>query len=476
MIAVISETLQGRPLNRNTRVALRSVCVSHVTDTSTVMSASNNNVVVIVRDGGWCWFQSPLAVILDHRLLIGSVSSGYINGRDRVGDVEIIEFDISTHKSHTSTLYERLEVDDHDAPAIYVRRDGGLVTMFTKHSLDNTSYYRISPPPLTSLANGAAYNFGRLLTFIPSESSRVTYSNIYRLSGEKNRVYNFYRGLDDSYKPSFAYSDDDGATWQSGNIIIRVPSTEKHRPYVRYASNGIDSVHLFYTEAHPRDFDNSLFHVIIRGGRILASDGTDIAALTDGLEAPDRGTRVFTGDRDHVGWCTDVCLDQSDRPVGIYTVQVGSAGLPVGSGGDDIRYRYTRWDGKSWRDFPLAYAGTRLYSGEDDYSGLAAIEPDNINIVYISTNAQPDTGEPLISSADNKRHYEIFRGETSDGGETWQWTAITTHSSADNLRPLRPKSNSAHRALIWLRGSYRTYTDYSQDVVGIFWKNGAELS
>ena len=35
-------------------------------------------------------------------------------------------------------------------------------------------------------------------------------------------------------------------------------------------------------------------------------------------------------------------------PYAAYSVQVGSAGLPVGLGGDDHRYRYARWDGTVW--------------------------------------------------------------------------------------------------------------------------------
>jgi len=110
----------------------------------------------------------------------------------------------------------------------------------------------------------------------------------------------------------------------------------------------------------------------------------------------------------------------------VYSVQLGSAGLPVGQGGNDMRYRYALWDGTAWRDHPLAYAGTRLYSGEDDYTGLAAIDPTDTSVVYISTNANPTTGVPLMSAADGRRHWEMFRGNTTDAGDTWQWTPVTT--------------------------------------------------
>ena len=65
------------------------------------------------------------------------------------------------------------------------------------------------------------------------------------------------------------------------------------------------------------------------------------------------------------------------------------------------------------------------------------------------------TGQPLISTADGKRHHELFRGETKDDGATWKWTAITANSSTDNLRPLVPISNDKRTALVWMRGEYR---------------------
>jgi len=289
---------------------------------------------------------------------------------------------------------------------------------------------------------------------------------VFMLSAESNRVYDFYRGLDASYKPSYAYSDDLGQTWRSGNVVINVPSTQLYRPYARYASNGTDTIHITYTEAHPRDFDNSIYHVYYKGGTLYRSDGTAIHTLAQGLSSPDEGTRIFRGDANNVAWTVDVALDPANgRPHTVYSVQIGSAGLPTGQGGTDMRYRYARWDGAAWRDRPLAYAGTRLYSGEDDYTGLAVLDPTDASIVYISTNANPTTGTALTSTADGRRHYEILRGVTTNAGDSWQWTPVTSNSMLDNLRPIVVSDGGARKVLLWLRGTYRSYTDYQQQVL-----------
>ncbi|HEX6276046.1 MAG TPA: BNR-4 repeat-containing protein [Polyangiaceae bacterium] len=424
----------------------------------------NPTPVVLTDDAGYCWFEDPRALFHGERLIVGSVASGFSSPARR-GDIEAVVYDVATSRASVFELHNQLELDDHDSAAFLARPDGKLLAVYAKHDGENRFYYRVSSSD-TLLAWGAER------TFTPTSATRVTYANLFLLTAENDRIYDFYRGLDGSFKPSYAYSDDGGETWRSGNVVIDVPSTQRHRPYVRYVGNGTDTIHLVYTEAHPRDFDNSLYHVYYRGGSLYRSNGTSIRTLAQGLSSPDEGTRIYQGNRDNVAWCADAAIDASGRPVAAYSVQVGSGGLPTGQGGDDIRYRYARWDGSAWRDYALAYAGSRLYAGEDDYSGLVAIDPADVNTVFISTNSNPSTGAPLMSAADGARHYEIFRGTTANGGQTWQWTPVTRDSRVDNLRPIVPRpSQAGRRALIWLRGTYRSYTDYQQELVAVFWNH-----
>jgi BNR repeat-containing family member len=417
--------------------------------------------VVLSDDGGWCWFQSPRAIFHGDHLTIGSLPSGWKDPA-RKGDVEVIDYNLRTQQTSAFELHDRLELDDHDSAALMIRPDKGLLALYAKHGTENHFYYRVSDPD-----NALAWKAEQ--TFVPSQSTLLTYSNLFPLTAE-NRVYDFYRGLDNSYKPSYAYSDDNGDTWKSGNVVINVPATLKHRPYVRYAFNGSDTVHLIYTEGHPRDYDNNLWHIYYKAGTLYGSAGNSLHPLSQGLTSPDEGTRIFQADPQHVAWGSDVVLDGQGRPYVTYSVQVGSAGLPQGQGGDDIRYRYARWDGAKWNDFALAYAGTRLFSGEDDYSGLASLDPFDPSVVYISTNADPVSGAPLISATDKKRHWEIFRGTTPDAGTTWTWKPITHDSTADNLRPILPPGGDGQRVLLWLRGTFPSFIGYQQEVVAAFWR------
>jgi hypothetical protein len=251
-------------------------------------------------------------------------------------------------------------------------------------------------------------------------------------------------------------SDDSGGTWQLGGRLLQ--GRDGYGPYTKYAFDGDSTIHFVATEDHPRNFDNSLYHGFVRDGNVFRSDGSLMGPLSDGPDTKVNAwelTKIFSGDPDNVAWMTDLELDADGRPCVVFSVQKDGRGLSRGKGGFDHRFHFARWDGAAWHSHEIAYAGTRLYPGEDDYTGLAAIDPQNTNVIFISTDADPGTGKPLVSSADGKRHRELFRGETADRGATWNWTPITANSTMDNLRPIVPKWNDLRTALVWMRGSYR---------------------
>ena len=412
-------------------------------------------IITIEEDGGWCWFEGPRAVVHKHLLLVGSVASGY-RDPERKGDINLIVFDLNQEQARRVELFDRLQLDDHNSPAVVRLSSGRWLAVFARHNNDPYFFYRLSSPdnPL---------EWSPIRRFVPSPATRLTYSNVFQLPAENGRIYNFFRGLDDSFKPSWVYSDDAGQSWHTGNVFIQVPSEARHRPYVRYVSDGQGTVHMAYTEGHPRDWDNSIYHIFYRDGLLHDSLGRPIAPLSQGLERPEQGTRVYAGSPNAVAWCSDIAMDAEGRPVIAYSVQMDSTGMPPGSGGQDMRYRWARWDGTAWRDYPLAHAGERLYPGEDDYTGLASLTPAMPEVVFCASSSDPVSGAPLISHNDGRRHYEIFMGRTRDGGETWTWHAVTRDPDRDNLRPIVLRSES-EVLVLYLSGVFRAYTDYAQEI------------
>ena len=437
------------------------------------LEPTSPRIVTLNANGAWCWYQNERAILHDGKVYVSSIADDAgVDGATRKGDVDLACWDLKTNVVSQTTLHKAFEDDDHDVGAIYARRDGRLVVLYGKHISDPFQYWRVSNSPANPM------DFGPVQTL--DVGAGYTYQNVYRMAAENDRLYNFHRGF--GFNPNYNISDDEGLSWRYGGRFLQWPKPSKEdpkytgldggRPYPRYAGNGVDQIHVITTEDHPRAYDNSIYHGYISKGFIHQSDGTVVAPLSTDRNVgikPTQLTRVYEGGADHVAWTSDIRLDSGSRPYIGFTVQMNDAKNRTNGkeGGDDIRYHYGRFDGKKWTTHEIAYGGTRLYSPEVDYSGLITLHPYDPDTVFISTNADPVTGTPLISAADGQRHRELFKGHTNDSGKTWRWTPITRDSTADNIRPIIPPGDRSRTVLLWFRGTYRTYTDYATEVVGV---------
>jgi hypothetical protein len=412
-------------------------------------------LVELNDNGAWSWFSEDRALVQDSKLIVGSVRSvGTFNGgKDDPdwGNVEVAVYDLAAGTTRRAVLHRHFEQDDHNDPALLALPDGRLLALYSKHGQERKIYARFSEPG-NPLAWGPA---AEIVTpgkdGAPFKADNVTYNNLIRLPS--GRLYDFHRGV--RLDPNYLVSDDGGQTWKYGGHLLM--GKGGYSPYLRYAFDGKDTIHFVATEDHPRNYDTSVYHGFIRDGLIYLSDGKVLGPLSDSTNAPFAAwdlTKVFPGDADNVCWVDDLKLDGQGRPCVVFSVKKDGRGTH-GKGGMDIRFHYGRWDGTSWQTHEMAYAGARLYPGEDDYTGLAALDRNDPKVVYLSTDADPVTGKPLVSAADGRRHHELFRGSTPDSGATWRWEPITANSRVDNLRPIVPRWDDPRTALVWMRGTYR---------------------
>jgi hypothetical protein len=406
-------------------------------------------------NGAWSWFMDERAVVQDGKLIVGSVRSvGSFDGGKQDpdwGNLEVSVCDLAAGTTKRTVLHRHFEQDDHDGPAFLVLPDKRLLAMYSKHGQERKIYSRLSEPGNPLAWGPAAEVVTPGKDGPPFKADNVTYNNLFRLP--TGRVYDFYRGT--GLDPNYLVSDDDGRTWRYGGHVLR--GKGGYSPYLRYAFDGKDTLHVVATEDHPRNYDTSVYHGFLRDGVIHLSDGKALGPLSASADTTFASwdlTRVFPGDPDNVCWLDDLKLDRHGHPRVVFSVKKDGRGTH-GKGGLDIRFHYGRWDGTSWRTHEMAYAGARLYRGEDDYTGLAALDRHNPDVVYLSTDADPVTGQPLVSAADSRRHHELFRGSTPDSGTTWRWEPLTANSAVDNLRPIVPPWSDERTALVWMRGTYR---------------------
>lgn len=397
--------------------------------------AANNPVPILLNpDGAWCWFQDERAVIYDRQLVFTSIT--------RTGDLQVTSWNFNSGSIAINTLRSRFDHDDHNVAGLLARNDGKLMAFYTRHGVEPKMFYRVSNQPADGIVWGAEVSLDTV--------ANSTYANPFQLQAENDRIYNFWRGLD--WNPTWSASDDQGKTWSKPANHIYYKKGE--RPYVKYTSNGDNTIHFAFTEAHPqRPFPTSLYHAYYRQGYLYTSDGKSVRKLADGPIHPGEVTQVYNGTNAITGkaWVWDIALDPKGRPVIVFTSHPSP---------QDIRYRYARWNGQAWEHHQIAFGGIRLYRGEEFYAGGICLDPDDLNVVYLSSNVDILNGQPNRSG-----HYEIFQGRTADNGQTWSWLPITSSSTQDNLRPIVPSHHPGKTFVLWFRGKYNSYTDYKTEVV-----------
>ncbi len=418
-------------------------------------------------NGAWSWFEGEQAVVdsVHGKILVSSVANGQgSGGKNRAGDVDVVSYDIATRTTQKFTLSSNLQEDDHDSASLLVLPDGRYLASYSKHASDNCLRYRISAK------SGDASAWQPEEIFVTAGGT--TYSNLFYLS-KTNTIFDFHRDRGRGFDPNYLLMPLNRASrFSYGGRLLTGPegnSRNNDRPYLRYVGNGVDRIHFIATDHHPRNLvANGIYHGYIEcerdGYGVYRSDGTRLGDLSNTATSPYKAsdfTRLFAGNtaspvndlRMTRGWTTDIELSAAGDPYVVFTARVNDSDL-------DHRFFYGRHTGDGWHIHELAEAGGFLNRAENDYTGLAALDPQNPNRVFISTKINPRTQSALA-------HYEIFDGTTSDGGTSWTWSPVTYGSSVDNLRPIVPRGAKRGAVLLWMRGQYNSYTKYDMSIVGL---------
>ena len=378
----------------------------------------------LIASGGWTWFTDPRAV--HYHGLHDRTYTGWV-AQD--GSVQISSYDHDTARRVVVTLKARLQIDDHDNPSILVRPDGRLMVFWSTHA-GPTMWYRRSLHP----EDITAWEPERVFPTNTPGGRGYTYSNPMQLSAEANRIYLFWRG--GNINPAMSTSPD-GNSWSPARTVILNPG---QRPYVKYASNGRDTIAMAFTEAHPRDLRTSIYYAAYRDGALRRADGSVIASMANLPIAPTSGQKVYDQATSGKAWVHDVALDAADRPVIVY------AAFPTDT---DHRYRYARWDGTRWVDRELVRAGRSMSvdPAEPNYSGGISLDHEDPSIVYLSRQVNGV--------------FEVEAWTTRDGGASWSSRPLTAPSVRGNYRPISPRGQTTDDMdIIWMHGGYPSYWQF----------------
>jgi PKD repeat protein len=387
-------------------------------------------------DGAWSWFADPRAV---HDAARGRTYVGWVT---RDGDVKVAAYDHLTFARTTANLHPALERDDHANPAIQLLPDGRLRVFYSRHT-GPQMYHRTSVAP----GDVSAWHEEQTVPGNTVGPRGYTYPNPIRLEAER-RTYLFWRG--GNYQPTFATQADGSEAWSAPSSLINVPG---ERPYAKYDSDGADTIHVAFTNAHPREADDvNIYYVAYRGGELRRADDTLAGTLAAPL-VPGPAELVYDGPQN--AWVHDVAHDAEGRPVIVF------ARFPEPG---DHRYMYARWTGAEWAVHEIAAAGGSISDDgrEEQYSAGITLDHEDPSVVYLS--------HPVDGA------YEVETWRTLDGGASWgERRVITSGSSVKNVRPVSPRGLmpfTSDLAVVWMRGVYTSYVDYSTSITTILATGG----
>jgi len=425
-------------------------------------------------NGGWTWYNDERVVVdaAAGKIVVSSArSSAASQSSNR--DIDVVIHDIQNNTNDLHSLGQLGYSDDHNNGGIVVKAPGEYFIAYAHHNVDCNTYW--SNYSGSSWATTAIYDWGQhgCTPDVGSTAgtNTVTYNNVWRMSSENGALYNFIRSTDTS--PNFLYSDDNGQSWSLGGRLTSTPQIGYNAGYYKYWGNGVDRIDFFATEQHPRDSNTSVYHGYVQGGKSYDSLGQERDDdIFDG-DAPSitEFTRVFAANGQLGGvtlrhlWNFDVAR-YDDGSIGALWQGRENECADKNNCNPGHHVAYSRFDGATWTSTRLVKGGRTLYRNEsgwweEDYLGGAALDPDDPHVIYVSTNIDPrdDTTDHTLN--------EIWKGVTCDDGATFTWTPMTMNSDDENLRPVVPKWDAGHSALLWFRGDYQTAQQYSAEVVGI---------
>lgn len=403
---------------------------------------------IVADEGAWCWFADPRATHYENEA--GTINATYIGYIDVHGNVKATQYDWLKGRKTDVLIRSYFQPDDHNNPTFIVLPDERVMIFYTRHTDEPCIWYRVSTQPgdITSLGDEK-----RLAT-----SANTTYPSPFIMSDDPDHIYLCWRGI--NWHPTIARltMPDANGDCQFDFGPKQIVQSTGARPYAKYQSNGKDKIYVSYTTGHPdNEMPNWLYFNVIDinngNGPILRDlNGKQLSVIQNGVfnvsktdsYANSYPATIVDKTANIRNWVWQITLDKDENPVIAYPHIDNAKTTHV--------YWYARWTGSEWRNTWVQYGGHAFHqnwnSTELCYSGGQAIDPENINDLYLSIPTKNGV-------YDKDGVYEIWKYTINDNGEVTGSEQITKNSAKNNIRPyIIPGSKDSPMRLVWMNGDY----------------------
>lgn len=329
--------------------------------------------------GAWTYFTDPRSVSDGEKTYTGWIT--------RAGRVEIGSVDWASGTIKSQVIGPRIGRDDHNNPALVLRKDGRLSAFFSPHSgprlpLLGKSHMYFS----TTLKPGDISRWSHVQRVPVNVRGGLGYTYPSPIVLPSGAIWLAWRG--GNWLPTQSIRGDGG--WKrASNIttdnVVGRKLFNGHlplRPYTKYAPGQAGRIHMAYTDGHPLEDRTSIYYLSESSldDRKFKANGREL-----GRGAKPIGTRngelVASWKSHGKTWVMDVADQGDGRPVILY-----SAGW---SRFRKVQFRIARWTGKRWKDSLLSWASdapreSRKGYGSQFFSGGATIDHNNTHRFFVS--------------------------------------------------------------------------------------------
>jgi hypothetical protein len=209
--------------------------------------SAHRRAPVTIGAGGWTFFNDPRAIAIG-----GETFAGFVNGSN--GDCQVASEKLSAVKLHSA-----LQVDDHCNPGLLRRSsDGKILALYSRHSVDNHYYQRLSTNADDLSSWGPEVDLGAILT----NATNFTYANLVEIDAG---IFNMLRCVVDgagTYTGAMIKTTDGGANWKdladNPNKVTKIFNQSGQRSYNRICRRGSNRIDIICNNGQiRRQFDLS---------------------------------------------------------------------------------------------------------------------------------------------------------------------------------------------------------------------------
>lgn len=370
-----------------------------------------------------------------------------------------------------------IDFDDHNNPAINVLHNGKILLAYSNHP--GEAWAAISRNPYDVMGGWEETLVHDGITY------QNSYAHLCQTTDNLNTIWWFYRdsssGTARPITIRFNQSGGVGSGWTASNSVVKLIDNTVYRPYFRIVQTGrrIDILYNDGNAAAAEAFVNSLYHVYLEinqaGNQFSAykSNGTIIdtwgitggTGIVNGLVLPfnvGSGTVVFDGTQQR-SWVWDTRYVNGSLNCAYVVFN------RVSNTDDAHKYRRAVYNGTSWTNEDICYAGDSLVPTETGrvpqwivldsdtgsnsvYSPGICLDPNVTDRVYL--------GKKYGSQNTRIQQWDKING-------TWGYTSDLTIESGINARPFAVL-NCNPTNIIWFNApSYISWDSYTSSYPGI---------